>query len=149
MRSPIYGTHLDSQKFNFKGSYSETEKGRAIFLVRDIQFKRRTHCNKVLSKYSIWLSSYDTHKESVDKIYQREVTQKVIKAEQSLLHATRRLNLIHIAIKFRPNIPYDYLVTLRTRIVWKENNRKEVTQTLRKSNRFCTRHAVLISYTSL
>ena len=33
------------------------------------------------------------------------------------MHSTRRLDLIHIAMKFHQNIPYGYLVMMRTRIV--------------------------------
>ena len=49
-----------------------------------------------------------------------EVTQKVRKGEQSCLHATRRLDRIHIAMKFHPDIPYGYQVMVQTMIVWKK-----------------------------
>ena len=45
----------------------------------------------------------------VSKKNQREVTQKVRKWEQLFLHAAHHLYLIHIAIKFHPDIPYDWL----------------------------------------
>ena len=41
---------------------------------------------------------------------QREVTQKVRKGEQSFLYATSCLGLIHIAIKFHPDIPFNHRV---------------------------------------
>ena len=40
------------------------------------------------------------------------------KGEQSFLYATRRLDLIHITLKFGKNIPYGYLVMVRTRKVY-------------------------------
>ena len=52
------------------------------------------------------------------KSNQREVTQKVRKGEQPFLHATRRLDLIHIVMKVHQNIPYGYLAMARTRIVY-------------------------------
>ena len=52
------------------------------------------------------------------KFYQREVTQKLRKEEQSFLYVTHHLNLIHIAIKFNQDIPYGYLGMPCTRIVW-------------------------------
>ena len=51
------------------------------------------------------------------KSNQREITQKVRKREQSFLHVTHCLDLIHLAMKFRQNIPYGYVVMVRTRIV--------------------------------
>ena len=48
------------------------------------------------------------HKDSIEKKDQMEVTQEVRKGEQSLLHATRHLDLIHIAMKFHSDIPYGY-----------------------------------------
>ena len=42
---------------------------------------------------------------------------KVRKGEQSFLHAIRRLDLIHSAIKFHQDIPYGYLVVACIRIV--------------------------------
>ena len=56
------------------------------------------------------------HKVS-QKFSQREVTQKVRKGEQLLLHATYRLDLIYIAIKFHEDISYGYRVMVCTRIV--------------------------------
>ena len=53
------------------------------------------------------------------KFYQREVTQKLRKGEQSFLYVTHYLNLIHIDIKFNQDIPYGYLGMACTRIVWK------------------------------
>ena len=52
--------------------------------------------------------SYGAYKDSLKKkkkkkkkkTHKREVTRKVRKGEQSCLYATRRLDLIHIAIKF-------------------------------------------------
>ena len=42
------------------------------------------------------------------KSNQREASQKVRKGEQSFLHATRHLGLIHITMKFHSDIPYGY-----------------------------------------
>ena len=54
------------------------------------------------------------------KSNQRETTQKVRKGEQSFLHDTCHLDIIHIAVKFPSDIPYGYRVTVRTRIVCKK-----------------------------
>ena len=53
------------------------------------------------------------------KSYEREVTQKVRKWEQSFLHTTHCLDFIHIAMEFHSNIPYSYSVMMYTRIVCK------------------------------
>ena len=53
------------------------------------------------------------------KYNQREVTQKVRKGEQSVLHPAHRLDLIHIAMKFHSYIPYGYRIMMHTRIVCK------------------------------
>ena len=45
----------------------------------------------------------------MEKSNKREVTQKVKKGEQSFLHATRRLGLIHIAMKRHSDIPHGWL----------------------------------------
>ena len=45
---------------------------------------------------------------------QREVTQKLCKGEQPF-SVTYRLNLIYIAKKFHHDIPYGYLLMVRTR----------------------------------
>ena len=52
-----------------------------------------------------------------EKNNQREVTQKVRKGQRSFLHAARRLDLTHIALKFYLYIPYCHRVVVRTRIV--------------------------------
>ena len=46
-----------------------------------------------------------------------KVTQTVRKKEQLVLHEIHRLDLIHIAMKFYPYIPYGYLVLVGTGIV--------------------------------
>ena len=58
-------------------------------------------------------------KDSTEKSNQREVIQRVRKGEQLFLHATRRLDLIHIARKFHSDIPYGYQVMMRIMIVCK------------------------------
>ena len=55
----------------------------------------------------------------IKKSYEREVTQKVRKGEQSFLHTTHGLDLIHINMKFHSVSPYGYPVMMCTRIVFK------------------------------
>ena len=43
------------------------------------------------------------------------VTQKLRKKERPCLYETRRLELIHIAVKFHQEIPYSYLVMTHIR----------------------------------
>ena len=75
-----------------------------------------------------------------NKTNQRAITQKV--REQTFLHATGHLDLIHIAIKFHSGIPYGYRVMMSTRLVCKKTNRRAVTQKLRKGEQpFCMGHA--------
>ena len=94
------------------------EKERAIFFVCDTlsYTYTHTHCYKVSPRYSIWLPIYRTHKDSVKK-NQREVTWKQRKGDQSVLHATHRLNLMYFAMKFHEDIPYGYLLMVPTRSV--------------------------------
>ena len=55
---------------------------------------------------------------SVKKNNQREVIQKVRKGERSFLHATCRLDLIHIVIKFHRDIlKAGFLVMICIKIV--------------------------------
>ena len=60
-----------------------------------------------------------------NKSNQRKVTRRVRKGERSFLHATQCLYLIHIAMKFHPDIPYGaHKDSLK--------HQREVTQKLRK-----------------
>ena len=54
------------------------------------------------------------------KTNKREVTEKVRKGEQSFLHATCCLDLIHTAMWYRPDITCGYLVMVCTRRVLKK-----------------------------
>ena len=83
------------------------------------------------------------------KLIKGQVTQKLRKGKQPFLYATRRFDLIHIAMKFHQNTLYGFLLTSRTIIVCKKTNLRAVTQKLRKGEQpFCMRHAVLTSYYS-
>ena len=66
------------------------------------------------------------------KFYQWEVTQKVRKGEQLLLHVTCCLNLIYIAIKFHLDISYYYQVMVCTKIVGKKKIIKGSTSETKK-----------------
>ena len=81
--------------------------------------RKGEHCYKVSSRYSIWLPRYGANKDSMKIILSKEVTQKVRKGERSFLYATRRLGLIHIAMKFHFDIPNGYRVMMHARIVGK------------------------------
>ena len=50
------------------------------------------------------------------KSNQSEVTQKIRKGEQSFLHATQCLDLLHIAMKLPADVPYGLQIMMRTRI---------------------------------
>ena len=66
------------------------------------------------------------HKVSL-KCHQREITQKLRKGEQSFLYATQP----H-AINYHQDIPYGYLVMVRTRIVGEKSYQRKVIQKVRK-----------------
>ena len=95
-----YDTHKDSVKSNKREVTRKLRKTVQSFLY----MTHRTHCYKVSSRYSICLPAHATHKVS-QKFNQREVSQKLRKGEYSFLYATHCLNSIHIAIKFRQDIP--------------------------------------------
>ena len=62
------------------------------------------------------------------KTNQRAVTQKLGKGKQPFLYMSRRLDLIHIAMKFHQTIPYGYLVMTHTRKVCKITNQRAETK---------------------
>ena len=126
---PTYGLHKVSLKFYQREVTQKLRKGEQSFLYA-IYHLNLIHIAIKFHRYSIWLPSYGTHKDSTDVKYKSKGSNSETKKRRA---ATCCLDLIHTAMKFHQNIPYSYLIMACTRIVYeKKTYQKAVTPKLRK-----------------